>query len=55
MDCGPFCLLYISEFYGRTFDIEFLRNECGASSGGVSMLALNRAATRIGFETHAFK
>ena len=55
MDCGPFCLLYISEFYGRTFNIEFLRNECGASSGGVSMLALNRAATRIGFETHAFK
>lgn len=55
MDCGPFCLLYLSEYYGRSFDIEFLREQCGASSGGVSMLALNMTASKIGFETHAFK
>lgn len=55
MDCGPFCLLYLSEFFGRTFDIELLRNECGSSSGGVSMLALNQAATKLGYETHALK
>lgn len=55
MDCGPFCLLYLSEFYGKSFDVEFLRKECGASSGGVSMLALNRAATKLGYDTHAYK
>lgn len=55
MDCGPFCLLYISEFYGKSFDVEFLRKECGASAGGVSMLAINRTATKVGYNTHAYK
>lgn len=55
MDCGPFCLLYLSELYGRSVNVEFVCKECGVSTGGVSMLALNRAATKIGFITHALK
>ena len=55
MDCGPTCLKIICSFYGIKQDIELIRNICGFSKTGVSLLALSHAATKLGFESVGIK
>lgn len=48
-DCGPSCLRMITKFYGRSFELSYLRTLCYASKNGVPLLGINDAAERIGF------
>jgi ATP-binding cassette, subfamily B, bacterial len=50
-DCGPSCLSMVSKYYGRHFDLEFLRDECYLTREGVSLLGVNQGAEKIGFRT----
>lgn len=52
-DCGLACLAMIARFYGLRCGINDLTPLFAPSSGGVSMLAINRAASSIGFCTRA--
>lgn len=50
-DCGPTCLRIISNFYGRDFPLEFLREKSYVGKNGVSLQSVNFVAESIGFET----
>jgi len=50
-DCGPSCLSMVSKYYGRHFDLEFLREQCYLTREGVSLLGVNQAAEKVGFRT----
>jgi len=51
MDCGPACLKMITQFYGKAYSLEYLRQECFLSREGVSLLSINDAAEKLGFRT----
>ncbi|GCC52870.1 peptidase domain-containing ABC transporter [Chryseotalea sanaruensis] len=53
MDCGPTCLQMISKYYGRYFDIGYLRSICNLARDGSSLGGLSDAAEKIGFSTLA--
>lgn len=55
MDCGPSCLKMITEFYGREYSLEYLRELCFLSREGVSLLSINNAAEKLGFRTMGIK
>jgi ATP-binding cassette subfamily B protein len=50
-DCGPTCLQMVSDFFGKKFDIDFLRKECFITREGVSLLGISQAGEKIGFRT----
>ena len=51
MDCGPTCLRMIAKFYGKSYNLENLREKTSISREGVSMLGISQAAEEIGFRT----
>ncbi|HFK5587307.1 TPA: peptidase domain-containing ABC transporter [Elizabethkingia anophelis] len=53
MDCGPSCLAMISSYYGKDFELNDLREKCYINREGVSLLAIDNAAKKIGFDTYA--
>lgn len=55
MDCGPTCLSMVSEFYGKHFNIEKLREKTGFGKSGTSLLGISEAADNIGFNTKGVK
>jgi len=55
MDCGPACLKMISKFYGKFYSLQYLRDKCGVTKEGVSLLDLSHAAESIGLRTLSFK
>ncbi|REC47052.1 peptidase domain-containing ABC transporter [Chryseobacterium pennipullorum] len=55
MDCGPVCIQMISEFYGKKYDIHFLREICNYGKQGVTINSLKKAAEKVGFDTHIIK
>jgi ATP-binding cassette subfamily B protein len=50
-DCGPTCLKMVSEYFGKKFTLDFLREECFITREGVSLLGVSQAAEKIGFRT----
>ncbi len=54
-DCGPTCLKIVANWYGKNYDINFLRHKCNISKVGVSMLDIIKAAESIGFRTLSVK
>lgn len=52
-DCGPTCLKIIAKFYGKTFDIQKLRELSETTRQGSTLLSLSEAAESIGFRTLA--
>jgi ATP-binding cassette subfamily B protein len=50
-DCGPACLKMLAEFFGKTYPLDFLREECFLTREGVSLLGITQAAEKIGFHT----
>lgn len=50
-DCGPACLRMVAGFHGKKFSIQFLRDRCYITRGGVSLLGISDAAESIGFKT----
>jgi len=54
-DCGPACLRMIAGFHGKNFSIQYLRDRCYITRGGVSLLGISDAAESIGLKTLGVK
>ncbi len=50
-DCGPTCLKIIAKHFGKTINIQNLRNLAETTREGSSLLGLGEAAEHIGFHT----
>jgi ATP-binding cassette subfamily B protein len=55
MDCGPACLKMIAKFYGKYYSLQHLRDRCGLTKEGASLLDLSHAAESIGLRTLSIK
>jgi ATP-binding cassette subfamily B protein len=55
MDCGPSCLRMIAKHYGRSYNLQFLRDKTQLNKDGVSLLGIAEAAEEIGFRTMGVK
>ena len=55
MACGATCLRMIGRFYGRSFGVSQLQEQCHTGHLGVSMLGISDAAESIGFRTLGVK
>ncbi len=53
MDCGPTCLRMIAKHYGRSYSVQYLREQSHITREGVSMLGISEAAEEIGMHTLA--
>ena len=49
MDCGPACLRMVSNYYGKKYSAEEIRQKCLSSREGVSLLSISDAAESMGF------
>lgn len=54
-DCGPASLKMVAKYYGRYYSLQYLRDKCGITKEGVSLLGISVAAESIGFRTVAVK
>lgn len=54
-DCGPTCLKIIAKHYGKTINIQDLRNLSETTREGSNLLFLSDAAEKIGFRTLGVK
>ena len=54
-DCGPASLKMVAKYFGRYYSLQYLRDKCGITKEGVSLLGISAAAESIGFHTAAFK
>jgi ABC-type bacteriocin/lantibiotic exporters, contain an N-terminal double-glycine peptidase domain len=50
-DCGPACLKIIAKYYGKYYSQQYLRDLCGITREGVSLLDISYAAEKIGLRT----
>jgi ATP-binding cassette, subfamily B, bacterial HlyB/CyaB len=50
-DCGAACLAMISQYWGKNFSINTLRNLAGIDRAGASLKGLATAADRLGYQT----
>lgn len=55
MDCGPACLAMISGYYGKKYNLQFLRDHSYLTREGVSLMGLQEAATYIGLDSCAVR
>ena len=55
MDCAPACLAMVAKFYGKKYDISYLRDISFLSKEGVSLLSISDAAKTIGFDAFSAK
>jgi ATP-binding cassette, subfamily B, bacterial len=54
-DCGPTCLKIIAKYYGKTLNIQDLRDFSETTREGSNLLFLSEAAEKIGFRTLGVK
>lgn len=54
-DCGPAALKMVAKFFGRYYSLQYLRDKCGITKEGVSLLGISAAAESIGLRTAAIK
>ena len=54
-DCGPTCLKIISKYYGKTLNIQQLRDLSETTREGSNLLLLSNAAEKIGFRSLGVK
>ncbi len=54
-DCGPASLKIIAKHFGRYYSLQYLRDKCGITKEGVSLLDLSTGAESIGLRTLAIK
>jgi ATP-binding cassette subfamily B protein len=55
MDCGATCLRMLAKYYGKTYNLETLRQMTFLTRNGVSLLGISEAAEKIGFRTIGVK
>ena len=51
MDCGPACVAMVASYFGKNYDLEFLRKECSLGKNGVTLKNIGKCAEHIGFHT----
>jgi len=54
-DCGVSCLRSISDYYGKQYKLQRLREACPIGKDGVTLIAISDAAENIGFRTRMLK
>lgn len=54
-DCGPASLKMIAKYFGRYYSLQYLRDKCGITKEGLSLLDLSTGAEGIGLHTLAIK
>lgn len=54
-DCGPASLKIIAKHFGKYYSLQFMRDRCGITKEGVSLLDLSTGAESIGLRTLAIK
>lgn len=54
-DCGPACLKMIAKHFGRFYSLQMLRDKCGISNNGVSLLDLSHGSESIGLRSLPIK
>jgi ATP-binding cassette, subfamily B, bacterial len=54
-DCGPTCLKIIAKYYGKTINIQELRDASETTREGSNLLFLSDAAEKVGFRTLGVK
>ena len=54
-DCGPAALKMVAKFFGRYYSLQYLRDRCGITREGVSLLGISTCAEEIGLHTLAVK
>lgn len=54
-DCGPASLKMIAKYFGKYYSLQFLRDRCGITKEGMSLLDLSTGAESIGLRTLAIK
>lgn len=45
-DCGPACLKIILKYYGKYYSLQYLRDLCGITREGVTLLDISYAAEK---------
>ena len=55
MDCGPACLKIILKHFGKYYSLQILRDLCGITKEGVSILDLSYGAEKTGLHSLAIK
>ena len=48
-DCGATCIKIISKLFGKTLNIQHLRDFTETTRGGASLLGLSEASEKLGF------
>lgn len=54
-DCGPASLKIIARHFGKYYSLQYLRDRCGITKSGVSLLDISTGAESIGLRTLAIK
>ncbi|MDR2406931.1 MAG: peptidase domain-containing ABC transporter, partial [Bacteroidales bacterium] len=54
-DCGASCLRIISDFYGKKYYLQKLRDACYIGKDGVTLMGICDAAESVGFRTQMLK
>ena len=54
-DCGPASLKMVAKYFGRYYSLQYLRDKCGMTKEGVTLLDLSTGAEAIGLHTLAIK
>lgn len=54
-DCGPASLKIIAKYFGKYYSLQYLRDRCGITKEGVSLLDISAGAESIGLRTLAIK
>jgi len=54
-DCGPASLKIIAKYFGRYYSLQYLRDRCGITKEGVSLLDISTGAESIGLRILAIK
>lgn len=55
MDCGPTCLKMITDYFGKDFHLDYLREISFLQKGGASMAGLSQALASLGIESVGIK
>lgn len=54
-DCGSASLKIIAKYFAKFYSLQFMRDRCGITKEGVSLLDLSTGAESIGLRTLAIK
>lgn len=54
-DCGPACLKMVAKYFGKYYSLQYLRDKCGLTNQGISLLDLSTGAENIGLHALALK